>query len=131
MRRLSIKEQVALFCYERGCWLNLNQIAESLGLTQKQTWVAIYRILNDNRYDADVKPMPNTQNTTRAQVNFYRVFAIGIQSQKPVVYVKQRQSEPAEPAVCMLPCDGDVRHLLKKHNPIQLLLSTKRWMELS
>ena len=131
MRELSIKQQVALFCYKQDRWMNLTEIAERLHLSQQQVWSALNRILNDYRFDADVKPMTNTSDTPRSIVNCYRVFAIGIQPQKPDVYVKQKQAEPAEPVMCMLPCDGDVQHLLTKHNPMQLLLSTKRWMALS
>jgi len=76
MQKLSIKERVALVCYNHRDWISLEQIAESANINYRQAWESVSRILNDDDYEADVKQMPRSSSEGPRWVNHYAVFKV-------------------------------------------------------
>ncbi len=76
MQKLSIKERVALVCYNHRDWISLEQIAESASINYRQAWESVTRILNDDGYEADIKLMPRSSSEGPKRVNHYAVFKV-------------------------------------------------------
>ena len=113
-RKVTKKERIAHALLKAECWMNVTEIAEAIGIKKRLVASAMFSVVHDPRFDVDSKQMPNPLYTSGAgMITYYRCFAIYPRVKKTVV-----RKDADEPMTRIGRSDGNVKHLLKTHNPL-------------